>query len=170
MSNDKSMSEKEWVRLNNGNLIMFLHNHLPFLQATSKVEWNALKGFFRLLDYVLTKNNTDDQIRFKMSKKKMSEYGTGKHFNKYLEAFFIDEKFYYTTELNEAKTYYTLDFLSNFIINSQKYLIKSMGIDDYMKPIKVDFNTPLIKKAYSVIFSQSSLLDKSHIFLTTLES
>ena len=164
MSNDKS--KKEWIQLKNGNLIIFLHHHLPFLQATSKVQWNALKGFFKLLDVVFTKNNTNDEIRFKMSRKNIAKYGTGKHFNKYLEAFFIDENFYYGTDSNEPKTYFTLYFLSNFIISSQKYLIKKMGIDDYMRPLKIDFNTPIIKKAYSVIFSQSSLLDKSCINIT----
>ena len=168
MSNDKS--DKKWVHLKNGNLIMFLHHHLPFLQATSKVQWNALRGFFRLLDDVFTKNNTNNEIRFKMSKKRMSKYGTGKHFNNYLEAFFIDERFYYSTDSNEPKTYFTLYFLSDFIISSQKYLIKKMGIDDYMTPLKIDFNTPIIKKAYSVIFSQSSLLDKSCIDVTKLKA
>lgn len=168
MSNDKS--DKKWVHLKNGNLIMFLHHHLPFLQATSKVQWNALRGFFRLLDDVFTKNNTNNEIRFKMSKKRMSKYGTGKHFNNYLEAFFIDERFYYSTDSNEPKTYFTLYFLSDFIISSQKYLIKKMGIDDYMTPLKIDFNTPIIKKAYSVIFSKSSLLDKSCIDITKLNA
>lgn len=168
MNNDKS--DKKWVRLNNGNLIMFLHHHLPFLQAKSKVEWNALRGFFRLLDDVFTKNNTNNEIRFKMSKERMSKYGTGKHFNNYVEAFFVDERFYYGTDLNESKTYFTLDFLSNFIISSQKYLINKMGIDDYMIPLKIDFNTIITKKAYNVIFSQSSLLDKSSIEITKLKT
>lgn len=167
---DKSV-KKEWIRLDNGNLIMFLHHHLPFLQAKSKVEWNALGDFLLFLDKVITSNSISSSLLFKVSRKEIAKVNTGKYFNIYLENFFIDSRFYFSLKNhNKVKTYYTLHYLSHFIKTVQEYLISKMGIEEYLMPLKLNLTDVIEKDAYSVSFNKSKFIDKTIVELENLVS
>lgn len=166
---NKSVKEKEWVRLNNGNLIMFLHHHLPFLQAKSKVEWNALRGFLLVLDRVITSNNHPNNIIFRMSKEDIAKFNTGKYFNTYLESFFIDSRFYFSPKKsNKAKTYRTLEYLSHFIRKAQEYLINKMGVEEYLMPLKINLTDAIEKDAYTVLLNKSKFIDMTIVDVENL--
>lgn len=163
------MIEKEWLRLNNGNLIMFLHHHLPFLQAKTKVEWNALKDFLLLLDRVITSNKHPINIIFRMSKEDIAKFNTGKYFNTYLESFFIDSRFYFSPKKsNKAKTYRTLEYLSHFIRKAQEHLINKMGIEEYLMPLKINLTDAIEKDAYSVVLNKSKFIDMTIVEVENL--
>ncbi|MDD2291625.1 MAG: hypothetical protein PHV52_05065 [Aliarcobacter sp.] len=168
---NKSLKEKEWVRLNNGNLIMFLHHHLPFLQAKSKVEWNALGDFLLFLDKIITSNSDSSRLSFKVPRKEIAKFNTGKHFNTYLEHFFVDERFYYTLKKsNEVKNYCTLMYLSEFIKEAQKYLIDIMGIEEYLTPLKINLANVIEKDTYSIPFNKFKFLNMELVEIGNLVS
>ncbi|MEA3373901.1 MAG: hypothetical protein U9Q62_09445, partial [Campylobacterota bacterium] len=71
-----------WIELENGELLLFLHQHLPILQAKSHHEFNGLGPFLRLLDYLITNKFTNETpfIDIRISDDDFKHFGSGKYY------------------------------------------------------------------------------------------
>lgn len=160
------MSDNQWVELQNGELILFLHQHLPSLQAKTHHEFNALGSFLQLLDKLITNkfaaSNGAPFIEIRISKADILEFGSGKQYKDYIDNFFIPESdyFYSGEAYHRPKKHITYFYMRKFILDAQSILISKLGLDNYCKPLKINLTNPIIEKAYSIPFEQSKILDK----------
>ncbi|MBU1657740.1 hypothetical protein KKG72_01645 [bacterium] len=150
-----------WVTLQNGELILFLHQHLPFLQAKTHHEFNGLGQFLQLLDFLITSkfkhDDTNPHIYIPISKKEFAEFGSAEHYKSYINSFFIANHERDKRKIMEHKTYI---FLKQFILDAQVLLIEKLGQKNCFKPLKINLVNPQKIKVCSVPFKTSTILDK----------
>ena len=159
------MADNKWIDLQNGELILFLHQHLPFLQAKTHHEFNGLGHFLQLLDHLITNKFADNGSPFlevRISKKEFQSFGTGKYYQKFIDTFFIpDPNYFYSGEAyQKPKKHITFMFMQKFMLDVQSALRGKLGDDAYFKPLKINLNNPKKVKAFSIPFESSKLLDK----------
>ncbi|MEA3372883.1 MAG: hypothetical protein U9Q62_04255 [Campylobacterota bacterium] len=157
--------KNNWIELENGELLLFLHQHLPILQAKSHHEFNGLGPFLRLLDYLITNKFTNETpfIDIRISDDDFKHFGSGKYYKNYIENFFVGDPDYFFSgdAYKKPKRHWTLICMADFIVKVQEHLIKELGEEKYFKPVRINLNNPLKKPAYSIPFKSSKFLNKS---------